>query len=90
MNIEDLEAGTSWACKFRTTTFVDENGVPVKANLNIGQAHPGKPQTYESVGVISVRDVESRKVEVVDIETEQRFIVNFDDCWDLDEVEWID
>ena len=33
MQIEDIPSGESWACRFRTTTFVDAEGEPVSANL---------------------------------------------------------
>lgn len=90
MNIEEITVGESWACKFRTTTFVDDQGNPISAQLNIGEAHPGKPDVYEGVGVIEVRDVEKQLVQVYDINCEQRFTVRFSDCWDVDTVEWTD
>ena len=34
MKIEDIPAGESWACRFKTTTFVDENGNAVQ-DLNL-------------------------------------------------------
>lgn len=90
MTLEEIVAGESWACRFKTTTFVNNEGKPVQAQLNIGQAHPGKPGTYEGLGVIEVRDTEKRLVQVYDVESHQRFTVNFDDCWDVDRVDWTD
>ena len=44
MDIKDIPAGESWACRFKTTTFLDSEGQPVEAfNLALGQAHPGVP-----------------------------------------------
>ena len=89
MKIEDIPAGESWACKFRTTTFLDSAGVPVEAyNLALGQAHPGRPGEYEGIGVIQVRDLENRQVQLQCVETLRQFTVAFDDCWDADTIEW--
>lgn len=91
MEIKDIPAGESWACKFRTTTFLDAQGQPVAAqNLQLGQAHPGSPGVYESLGIICTRDLESARVELQDTQSTQRFIVDFDNCWALDTIEWIE
>lgn len=88
MQIEDIPAGESWACRFRTTTFVDANGVPMNPNLQLGQAHPGLPGVYEGIGVIQVRDTANRRVQLQDVESMQQYTVSFDDCWDVDTIEW--
>jgi len=88
MQIEDIPAGESWACRFRTTTFLDANGVPMHANLQLGQAHPGQPGVYEGIGVIQVRDTVNRRVQLQDVESMQQYTVSFDDCWDADTIEW--
>jgi hypothetical protein len=88
MRIQDIPAGESWACRFRTTTFVDSDGEPIEANLQLGQAHPGTPQVYESIGVIQVRDTDNQRVQLQDTKTLRQFTVSFDDCWDVDTVEW--
>jgi hypothetical protein len=89
MNIRDIPAGESWACRFRTTTFLDRDGKPVEAyNLATGQAHPGVPGVYESIGVIQVRDLENSRVQLQDVVTFRHFTVSFDDCWDADVIEW--
>ena len=89
MKIEDIPVGESWACRFRTTTFLDENQKPVEAqNLQLGQAHPGTPGEYTSIGVIQVRDVENKRVQLQCVETLKQFTVSFEDCWDIDTVEW--
>ena len=89
MEIQDIKAGNSYACKFKVTVFVDEDGNPVDAtNLQIGQTHPGSPGEYEGLGVISVRDLENKVVKLTDTETQKEFVVPFENCWDVDEVEW--
>ncbi len=89
MQIEDIPVGESWACRFRTTTFLDEDGVPISANLQLGQAHPGTPGLYEGIGVIQVRDLENQRVQLQDTASLQQFTVSVDDCWDVDTIEWI-
>ena len=88
MQIQDIPTGESWACRFRTTTFLDAQGLPTTAQLQLGQAHPGEPGEYEGIGVIQVRDVENRRVQLQDVETLLQFTVDFDDCWDVDTIEW--
>ena len=89
MNIEDIPAGESWACRFKTTTFLDEDKTPVEANnLQLGQTHPGTPGTYTSIGVIQVRDLDNRRVQLQCVDTLKQFTVSFDDCWDADTIEW--
>ena len=90
MQIEDIPVGESWACRFRTTTFLDEDGMPRSANLQLGQAHPGTPGLYEGIGVIQVRDLENQRVQLQDTASLQQFTVSFDDCWDVDTIEWIE
>ena len=88
--LDELPQGTSWATRFRTTTFLD-NGVPVQAhNLQIGEQHPGTPGVYEGLGVIAVRDSDAKMLEVIDTASQQRFRVSYEDCWDWDEVLWND
>lgn len=89
MDIRDIPTGESWGCRFRTTVFLDANGKPISAqNLQLGQAHPGEPGVYESIGVIQVRDLERELVQLQDIETFNQYTVSFDDIWDVDTIEW--
>tara|TARA_B110000977_G_scaffold51274_1_gene69613 strand:- start:1111 stop:1398 length:288 start_codon:yes stop_codon:yes gene_type:complete len=89
MDIKDIPAGESWACRFRTTTFLSADGMPVEAyNLALGQAHPGVPGEYEGIGVIQVRDIEKQRVQLQCTESLKQFTVAFDDCWDIDTIEW--
>ena len=80
--MNDIEPGSSWACKFQVATLVNENNIAVEEN--------GKPGVYEGLGIIKTRDCENRLVELVDTETERVFVVPWDDCRDIDEVEWRD
>lgn len=86
--LDDLPAGTSWATRFKTTTFLLD-GAPVTApNLAVGERHPGTPGEYVGLGVITTRDSAKQMLEVIDTESQQRFTVRYADCWDWDEVEW--
>lgn len=90
MQIKDITPGESWACRFRVITFLDDSGAPImRKNLAIGEAHPGRPGEYESIGVISVRDKEQELVTLVDVNSSQEFVVGWSDCWDVDKVEWV-
>ncbi len=87
--IHNITTGESWACRFRTTTFLDSNGEPVKVtNLQMGQAHPGAPGEYTSIGIIQVRDKDREVVQLEDTRSHQQFVVDFEDCWDIDRIEW--
>ncbi len=91
MDIKDIPAGESWGCRFKTTTFLNDDGLPVDAiNLALGQTHPGKPGLYEGIGVIQVRDIEQQRVQLQDVESLKQFTVPFSDCWDIDTIEWTD
>lgn len=92
MEISDIEIGKSYACKFKVRTFVNKEGELVDTkNLSIGQAVDGEPGWYESFGVISKRDVERRLVEVIEHENnDKEWVVSWDDCWDIDIVEWVE
>ena len=90
MQIQDIPAGESWACRFRTTTFVDSEGEPIDPHVQVGEAHPGSPGEYESIGVIQVRDQASELVQLQCIKTLRQFTVSFAACWDLDTVEWLE
>jgi hypothetical protein len=91
MLLEELEPGHSWACRFKTTTFLDSQGQPVTTqNLQQGQAHPGTPGEYTSVGIILVRDCVNQRVQLQDTQSNLVFTVAWDSCWDADTIEWVD
>jgi len=86
----DITPGESWACRFRCTTWLDANGKPQpNEHVAVGTPHPGTPGEYSSIGVIRVRDTQQRLVLVEDIESAQEFTISWDNCWDIDSVEWI-
>ena len=90
--IESITAGESWACRFRVQTFVDAQGQPVDTrNLQIGEAvKDAEPGWYEGVGVVQVRDRNHKLVELWDRDLDRTWVVGWDDCWDIDTVEWLD
>jgi hypothetical protein len=90
MQLSEIIPGKPYACEFKITTFVDPTGVPIKAAPQVGQAHPGKPGIYESVGIIQVRDQKNQLVQLVDVKTETEFVVAWIDCWNVDHVEYTD
>ncbi len=91
MDIKDITVGNSWACRFKTTTFLDTDGEPVVApKLEQGEAHPGTPGEYTSVGIILTRDVVNQRVKVKDTHSTHTFTVEWSDCWDCDLIEWVD
>lgn len=83
--MKDLEIGKSYACKFRVTTMLDTLGRPAP---NLSDTPLAGAGDYESLGVIKIRDVEQRLVELEDTETRKSFVVSWDDCWDIDTVDW--
>lgn len=89
MEIKDIEPGHSYACKFKVHTFVNEKGKPVDTrNIQIGEKVPGEPGEYVGFGVIQIRDTQNRLVELWDTELNREWTVPWNDCWDVDSVEW--
>lgn len=87
MEIEDIKAGRSYACYFRTTELVDIDGHPViDQNNQVAE----KIVQREVFGVIKTRDPHQQLVEIVDQETGKTYVVGWEDCWGVDEVEWHD
>ncbi len=89
--IEDINTGEAWACRFKVQTFVDpKTGVAVEEkNLAVGMPHKGIPGMYEGIGLIQVRDNDTKIVQLLDTVSQITFKVKFEDCWDVDTVEWI-
>ena len=90
MNLEDIKPGESWACKFKVVTFLDTDGSVIDKNVGVGEKHPGVPGIYESLGIIQVRDLDSNLVKLLDTKTNKEFCVNWEDCWDIDTIEWVE
>jgi len=87
MKIEDIEVGKSYGCKFKVTTMLDAMGRPAPNLSDVPLKGPGE---YEGFGVIQVRDLKSRLVELYDTTARKTFRVDFDNIWDIDDVEYVD
>jgi len=86
IKIEDVKPGESYACKFRVETMLDTFGrVPGLSDTPLKGVG-----TYEGLGVLMSRDMKSRLVELEDEKSKKKFVVPFDDIWDIDTVEWVD
>jgi len=85
IKIEDITPGKSYACKFRTTTMLDDLGRPAPNLSDVPLKGPG---VYEGFGVLTTRDLDSRLVKLIDEKSSKEFTVSFDDIWDVDTVEW--
>jgi len=84
--IEDVTPGKSYACKFRVETMLDEFGrIPGLSDTPLKGVG-----TYEGLGVLVSRDMNTRLVELEDEKSKKKFVVSFDDIWDIDTVEWVD
>lgn len=79
---DDISAGELWACEYRTTRMLDEQGRPVR-NLPLGGTARG-PGLYTSTGVIVTRDRMNQRLEIVDIHDQTRHVVNYEDVWAID------
>lgn len=89
MDIKDIQPGNSYACKFKVHTFVDDKGMPVDTrNIHVGEKVPGHPGEYQGLGVIQIRDTQNRLVEVWDTQLNREWTISWNDCWDIDLVEW--
>lgn len=87
LKIEDIQPGKSYGCKFKVTTMLDNLGRPAPNLSDVPLKGPGE---YEGFGVIKVRDLKSRLVELYDTKCRKTFRVEFDNLWDIDEVEYTD
>ena len=83
-SIADVKEGTSIACKFKVHTMLDIMGRPP----GLSDTPLRGPGDYESLGVIMKRDTEKQLVELEDTKSKRCFVVSWDDCWDIDDVDW--
>ncbi len=89
IKMEDITAGESWGCRFRVRTLIDPKGKPVNTtHVPPGTRIDAEPGFWESIGSIEIRDVDNRLVQVVDHELGRTWHVSWDDCWDIDRVEY--
>ena len=80
-NIHDIEQGKTYACKFKIEIMLDTLGRP----MGIDDTPFDAPGLYEGIGVIKIRDIENKQVQVVDEKTGKEFVLSFDDIWDVDD-----
>ncbi len=86
IKIEDVKTVQSYSCKFRVETMLDTFGrIPGLSDTPLKGVG-----TYEGLGVLMSRDMKSRLVELEDEKSKKKFVVPFDDIWDIDTVEWVD
>lgn len=84
MEIEDIEAGRSYACYYKIVEMSDSEGNTVSSD----SPSADKLRAREGFGVIKTRDSEKRLVEIIDTDTEETVVVSWDQTWGVDEVEW--
>ena len=91
MTPKDITPGESYACRFRVTTFTNDQGEVVDTrHLQPGETVPnGKPNTYQGFGVIQTRDTQRELLEIWDNTNTRTWVVSYRDVWDIDTVEWI-
>tara|TARA_R110000851_G_scaffold46355_3_gene112817 strand:+ start:4616 stop:4882 length:267 start_codon:yes stop_codon:yes gene_type:complete len=80
-DIHDIEQGKTYACKFKIEIMLDTLGRP----MGIDDTPFDAPGLYEGIGVIKIRDIENKQVQVVDEKTGKEFVLSFDDIWDVDD-----
>lgn len=85
--IEDIQAGKSYGCKFKVTTMLDTLGRPAPNLSDVPLKGPG---LYEGFGIIQIRDLETKMVELYDTTSRKTFRVEFENIWDIDDVEYVD
>jgi hypothetical protein len=90
--INSIPQGTSWACTYTVTAWLDAEGKPIQTprNLQPGEAHPGAPGKYTGVGVLQTRDRDQLLVRLWDPELKTSVVVHYDNTRDWDTVEWRD
>lgn len=82
---DDIPVGESYACRFRVTTMLDTLGRPAP---NLSDTPLKGPGEYESLGIITTRDKETRLLRLEDTKSRKTFVVSYDDVWDIDTVDW--
>jgi len=87
ISIEDITPGKSYGCKFKVTTMLDTMGRPAPNLSDVPLKGPGE---YEGFGILQVRDLKSRMVELYDTKSRKTFRVDFDNIWDVDTVEYVE
>ena len=86
-SIADIEVGKSYACKFKVKTLLDVLGTPAP---NLSDQPLGGEGWYEGFGVIMQRDTIQKLVLIKDQKTSKEFPVEWENCFEIDDVEWVD
>jgi hypothetical protein len=84
----DITPGETWACRYKTTRMLGEDGRPV-INQRPGDTAKG-PGEWQSIGVILTRDRENRRLEIRDLEDGTTHVVDYGDAWDIDRAVYIE
>jgi hypothetical protein len=86
IKIEDIKPGNSYAAKFKVETMLDSYGrIPGLSDTPLAGVG-----IYEGLGVLLARDVDKRLVELQDEKSRKKFVVSYDDIWDVDDVDWVE
>ena len=86
IKIEDIKPGNSYAAKFKVETMLDSYGrIPGLSDTPLAGVG-----IYEGLGVLLARDVDKRLVELQDEKSKKKFVVSFDDIWDVDDIDWVE
>ena len=86
IKIDDITPGNSYACKFKVETMLDTMGRPP----GLSDTPLAGVKMYEGLGVLLARDTEQRLVELQDEKSKKKFVVSFDDIWDVDTIDWVE
>jgi hypothetical protein len=85
---EDIEVGKSYACKFKAEMMLDIHGRPP----GLSDTPLAGPGMYESFGLITVRDSNTKLFRIQDLEGDAKgkeYTVPWDQCWDIDVAELV-
>ena len=86
IKIEDIKPGNSYAAKFKVETMLDTYGrIPGLSDKPLKGVG-----VYEGIGILLARDTEKRLVELQDEKSKKKFVVSFDDIWDVDDIDWVE
>ena len=87
IKIEDIKPGNSYAAKFKVETMLDAMDRP---HPNLSDQPLKGVGVYEGLGILLARDTEKRLVELQDEKSRKKFVVSFDDIWDVDDIDWVE
>ena len=87
IDILDIKEGESYACKFKVKTRLDDMGRPAPNLSDVPLKGEG---WYEGFGVIMQRDSAQKLVLIKDEKTSKEFPVEWENCFEIDDVEWIE